>query len=1044
MENYEAILLDRGYDPEMLPNDVSDIFLRACRKGDIPLVKAFLKINPALIFINTKESNPLNRSVESGNIELVTFLVSTDLDIELKDKDGDTAFHTALNWKAYEIADLLLEKGASPTNINRKNISALSVAVRNNLDDFVFKMLEKGVEIDQYAASWTVLEDKPHFLKAFLENGMDPNMSISFSETPFTCQAVIKKTNEALKVLLEHKADPNKANENGWTPWMLATHYEMTETSEILEGFGAETRDMKPMLQGLEAAKNGELDALIKVLDEGLDVNTKNHQGLNLFFWAVSKGHYHLIDPLLERGADPNCVYSKTSAPLTYLSMNPAKTDLMKKLLKAGANPNEGEHGSQALFNAILSENLPVIEMLIEAGADPNTKNKHKENGMTKAVTKDNMKMLELLKKLGTDINGSGGYPPIHAAIYKNRIDFLKWFIAEGADLNAKDKFGETPLMKACKTEGGKASLEALELLLEHGADIHVKNNIQLNALQYAKLYSSDAHTYIKDYLKSLSIDYEKVVPNMDEWTFFGWLETENEWIIKNIIKHGYDINKVHHLPPLIHCSRRYKKKNFKLLLEYGADPLYNGEDTEGALSAAAALGLDEVKLCLAKGADIDYKTSVGRTALTKACILGKVEVVDYLIEKGASINPCRAGFSPLMEAARHDQTDIVKKLLKLGADANIKNTLGKTALDYATEKGNEEITKMLSSVTNIDTTDGEGMSSLFKACIKGDFAAVTNLIERGASSDLVRKDGIDMKKFASYRQEIAEAIGVPFQPISYKKIDTPKGDFFNLIMNQPLTYDDLNAQNYRGDTIMHLAIAQRKTEVVNELLTRGADHTIKNENGDSAWFLAEIIGGRKIKDLFFTRGLIYSEKGMVDKQVGLYNRIDECKKALNSGDLLKTETLINDFTMSPYCLESHLFPIFAAISLGDFDLINLLFEKGVPFDIKRGENTLIERVIRNKKPTLLKKFFAQYESEIKAQNLDLLTFAIDCENDTVINDLVQFGYDLKNISENDIASTYWPKKLELYVMAFGLLGKKDLQKAAFDQLVALEEKSIH
>lgn len=648
----ENILIDRGYDPDNLPENVNEIFLRACRDADIVLVKAFLELNSSLVFINTKESNPLTRTVESGNIEMVKFLVSLGVNIDLKDKDGDTPFQTSLNWKFYEIASYLLDQGATPTNINKKKISALSVTVRNNLDDLFYKMLDLDVKIDDYAASWTVLENKPLYLKAFLNKGLSPNSCISFSETPFIQRAVLKKFPEIVKALLEGGADVNAENEFGWTAWMMAAYFKYDEICQILESFGAKTNEMS-MMEPIELAKSGDLDKLTKLLESGVDANSRQYQGLNLLFWAVSKKNYHLIDVLLKHGADPNCVYNEKSATMTYLTVGEdRRIDLVEKLLAAGAKPNEGEHGSLALFNAILNEDLRLVELLIEAGANVNTKNEYNENGLVKAIVKDNPELFKLLKIKGCDINGSDGYPPIHAAIYKQKIDLLHWLIKEGANLDLKDKFGLTPLMKAAQTETGESE-EIARLLLANGANYLVEDRVGLNALQNTKLYGHKVYGTIKEFIQVKALDFESIVPDMTEWTFFSWLETENYWAIKRIVEAGYDLNKRHHLPPLIYCSRKFKRKAFKQLVELGADVQNNGVDTEGVLSAAVKLGIEEVKLCLDHGADLDYITGSGRTAFTKACQNEADDIIELLLEKGAAINPCKAGFSPLMEATR-------------------------------------------------------------------------------------------------------------------------------------------------------------------------------------------------------------------------------------------------------------------------------------------------------------------------------------------------------------------------------------------------------
>jgi len=150
---------------------------------------------------------------------------------------------------------------------------------------------------------------------------------------------------------------------------------------------------------------------------------------------------------------------------------------------------------------------------------------------------------------------------------------------------------------------------------------------------------------------------------------------------------------------------------------------------------AAAAGGLAAVETCLdAAPWTIQSLSADGWTALHLAAYLGRDAVVDRLLERGADalqwgrafetnlpihaacagrrigkaafaklvaatgdpdITP-KHGYTPLMEAALNGSLDIVDVLLAAGADKTRKHPDGKTAADFAREKGHAELAKRL------------------------------------------------------------------------------------------------------------------------------------------------------------------------------------------------------------------------------------------------------------------------------------------------------------------------------------------------------------
>jgi hypothetical protein len=165
--------------------------------------------------------------------------------------------------------------------------------------------------------------------------------------------------------------------------------------------------------------------------------------------------------------------------------------------------------------------------------------------------------------------------------------------------INAKDNIGATPLHDASM----KGRTEVVNLLIEKGADIHVKNKNGYTALHYASMKG----------------------------------RTE---VVNLLIEKGADINVKNNngLTPLCWASRNGLTEVVNLLIEKGAD-IHVKEDNNGRtpLHWASYKGHTEVvNLLIEKGADTHVKSKYGITPLCYATNGGHTEVVNLFIEKGA------------------------------------------------------------------------------------------------------------------------------------------------------------------------------------------------------------------------------------------------------------------------------------------------------------------------------------------------------------------------------------------------------------------------
>jgi len=256
--------------------------------------------------------------------------------------------------------------------------------------------------------------------------------------------------------------------------------------------------------------------------------------------------------------------------------------------------------------------------------------------------------------------------------IRNNDLASLKARLAKGAQVNTRDQRGSTLLIHAAAI----GSPEAVKLLLENGADVNARNDLEATAL------------------------------------ILGAGNTEKA---RMLVEKGADVNahsKLGRTPLMIAAGCDGCSATVKLLLEKGADP--NAKDKQGdtALSQAAwADNAESVRLLLAKGAGADTPDYEGYTPLAAAASNCNLEFVKLFLSKGANVNAANTTsgevkfgkiqlvkLTPLMLAATYCGPDVVKTLLDAGAKVNDADIRGMTPIQFAvsSETQNPAVVKLL------------------------------------------------------------------------------------------------------------------------------------------------------------------------------------------------------------------------------------------------------------------------------------------------------------------------------------------------------------
>ncbi|KAF6012626.1 hypothetical protein HII12_002148 [Brettanomyces bruxellensis] len=272
----------------------------------------------------------------------------------------------------------------------------------------------------------------------------------------------------------------------------------------------------------------------------------------------------------------------------------------------------------------------------------------------------------------------------------RGNFDDAKKLIGSGADVNAADYAGNTPLHEAA-LEG---YLEIATLLLDNNADIDKQSG------------QMDRDTPLIDAASNLHYDVVKLfidrgadptIANAQGDTALDSLEDEDDELDEDELKISKKLKRL-----LIHYTKDWKKSHQQERVRSGSAPATEPEDSitqrrnnntffdfftrEGRSEIYTKVSENDVTYVLNYLSNL-AGSRVPPDLLTLAARHGHTDIASLLLAFGAKVNYHDSnGRTPLMYAVGKDHMDMVKLLLENGAKIALKDKEGKTALDYAKE----------------------------------------------------------------------------------------------------------------------------------------------------------------------------------------------------------------------------------------------------------------------------------------------------------------------------------------------------------------------
>uniref|UniRef100_A0A8C0H8T1 Ankyrin 1 n=1 Tax=Chelonoidis abingdonii TaxID=106734 RepID=A0A8C0H8T1_CHEAB len=568
---------------------------------------------------------------------------------------GFTPLHIAAHYENLNVAQFLLNRGASINFTPQNGITPLHVASRRGNIIMVRLLLDRGAQIE--------IRTKDEL-------------------TPLHCAARNGHV-RIMEILLDHGAPIQAKTKNGLSPIHMAAQGDHLDCVRLLLQYNAEIDDIT------------------------LDHLTPLHV-------AAHCGHHRVAKMLLDKGAKPNARALNGFTPL-HIACKKNHIRVMELLLKTGASIDAvTESGLTPLHVAAFMGHLSIIKILVQRGASPNVSNVKVETPLHMAARAGHTDVAKYLLQNKAKVNAKAkdDQTPLHCAARIGHTSMVKLLLENNANPSLATTAGHTPLHITAREGHVDTALALLDKEASQACMTKVgwcglcsqPRQGFLGSAEVGLGQAAAGEAWAMCLLSAFPRGERGELPHVPA-SLHPASQVPALLCMPLTLCNGYT--------PLHIAAKQNQLEMASSLLQYGASA--NAESMQGVmpLHLAAQEGhADMAVLLISKQANGNLGNKSGLTPLHLVAQEGHVPVADVLIRHGVTVDPAtRMGFTPLHIASHYGNIKLVKFLLQHQADVNAKTKLGYTPLHQAAQQGHTDIVTLLlkhgASPNEVNTQNG-------------------------------------------------------------------------------------------------------------------------------------------------------------------------------------------------------------------------------------------------------------------------------------------------------------------------------------------------